>query len=474
MEASYIRCAVLAATLLSLGASYRTENFIVTAGDDQLARAVATAAETYRRDLAIEWLGQELPGWRDKCPIRVNAGPNLGAGGVTQFMFEGRQPIGWSMTIQGTPERILDSVLPHEITHTIFATHFGRPLPRWADEGACTTVEHEVERRKQHRLLYEFLTTGRGIAFNQMFAMTEYPPDVLPLYSQGYSLARFFIAQGGKQKFVKYVGDGMNTNNWPAVTRQYYGYRDLSELQVTWLEWVRQGSGPLPNTDTQIAQADRLNGVSADIATEPNAALSSTPPAAMASLQASPTTLAASSPTRGATALNDSASVTVSPLTGQLLSADAAASGPLSRPLPANAQPGTQGPVANLATAVPTAAQNGAVSLASNSTPRSATHGGSGWYARVRDQASRDASQARRAQNLTTPTTPPVTQRTPRGTPVARPQVTQQAEQVVLEWSRSSPPPAAVNPADSAPTSRSGAAQSYLLSSEQFRQSVLR
>jgi len=256
MEAHLLRAALFAATLLSLGASYRTENFIVTASSDQLARAVATAAEDFRRDLAIEWLGQELPPWRDKCPIRVHSGPNMGAGGVTQFMFQGRQPFGWSMTIQGSPERILDSVLPHEITHTVFATHFGRPLPRWADEGACTTVEHDVEKQKQHRLLYEFLTTGRGIAFNHMFAMKEYPPDVLPLYSQGFSLARFLIAQGGKRKFVDYVGHGMDTNNWPAATQKFYGFRDLSELQVTWLEWVRKGSGPLPDRETLVAQQE--------------------------------------------------------------------------------------------------------------------------------------------------------------------------------------------------------------------------
>jgi len=474
MEARYIRAAVLAATLVSLGASYRTENFIVTAGDDQLARAVATAAETYLRDLAIEWLGQELPGWRDKCPIRVNAGPNLGAGGVTQFMFDGGQPFGWSMTIQGTPERILDSVLPHEITHTIFATHFTRPLPRWADEGACTTVEHEVERRKQHRLLYEFLTTGRGIAFNQMFAMTEYPPDVLPLYSQGYSLARFFIAQGGKQKFVKYVGDGMNTNNWPAVTRQYYGFRDLSELQVTWLEWVRQGSGPVSNTETRIAQADRQNGTSAETVTDPNALLTSNPPMPMAPSSAASTTLAASSLTPRAMDSNGATSAAVSPIAGQPLTGEAAHAGAPPQTLAANTQPGPRGPSDKLAAATTTVGQSGAVPLASNSTPRSASSGGRGWYARVRDQASRDASQARMAQNITTPTTPPVTQSAARGTPVARPQVTQQAEQVVLEWSRSNQPSAPVATPDSAPASNAGAAQSYLLSSEQFRQSVLR
>ena len=75
-----------------------------------------------------------------------------------------------------------------------------------------------------------------------MFQMKEYPPDILPLYSQGYSLARFFIEQGGKPKFVEYVGEGMRTNNWTATTQKYYGFKSLSDLQLTWVEWVRKGS----------------------------------------------------------------------------------------------------------------------------------------------------------------------------------------------------------------------------------------
>ena len=49
----------------------------------------------------------------------------------------------------------------------------------------------------------------RGIAFPQMFAMREYPADVLPLYSQGYSLARYLIERGGRHKYVSFVGDGL-------------------------------------------------------------------------------------------------------------------------------------------------------------------------------------------------------------------------------------------------------------------------
>ncbi len=247
MDARLIRPLVVLSAFLSLGASYRTEHFIVTAATPQLAQEIAQYAEHYRRTLAIEWLGKELPPWSEPCPIQAQVAPNLGAGGATSFMFRGNQPFGWRMTIQGSRERVLDSVLPHEITHTIFATHFGRPLPRWADEGACTTVEHPAERRKQEQLLIQFLTTNRGIAFNKMFAMMEYPSDMLPLYSQGYALAEFFIAQGGKRKFVQYVGEGMQTNNWTATTRKYYGYESLSDLQVTWVEWIRHGrQSPIP------------------------------------------------------------------------------------------------------------------------------------------------------------------------------------------------------------------------------------
>ena len=257
--------AVLAVVCLVLSpavarcASARSQNFIVSAQTRALATEICEAAETYRRDLAIEWLGAELPPWQQPCPIEAQVHPQLGAGGATQFSFSRQgMPFGWSMSVQGSKERVLDSVLPHEITHTIFATHFGRPLPRWADEGACTTVEHVSEKHKQDRFLIEFLMTERGIPFNKMFAMKEYPPDMLPLYAQGYSLARYLIMQGGKRKYVQYVGEGMQTENWPAVTRKYYGHKDLSDLQVTWLDWVRMGSPKLQPVDGIEGRGDRM------------------------------------------------------------------------------------------------------------------------------------------------------------------------------------------------------------------------
>ncbi len=264
MDARLFRPALVAATLLvSMGASYRTQNFVVHTADARQAAAFGQAAEQYRKDLAVSWLGEALPNWSQPCPITVTVGPQLGAGGATTFVFQNGEVFGWRMTIQGSYERVLDSVLPHEITHMIFATHFRRPLPRWADEGGATTVEHSSEKAKHKQMLLQFLRSNRGIAFNQMFAMTEYPADIMPLYAQGYSLAELLIARGGRRKYVDFLADGMDDNRWSAALKKHYGIEDLGTLQNTWLAWVRDGfpaalpAPPQPETSpaTHLASA---------------------------------------------------------------------------------------------------------------------------------------------------------------------------------------------------------------------------
>ncbi|MBM4022403.1 MAG: hypothetical protein FJ284_09215 [Planctomycetes bacterium] len=247
----------LAWTGEAVAAGYRTANFVIEAPTADLARKIGDAAEQYRHTLAVEWTGRPLPRWSRPCPITAQVAPHLGAGGATSFVFDRGEVFNWTMTIQGSEERILDSVLPHEITHTVFASHFRRPLPRWADEGACTTVEHPFERARQHKMLVEFLTTGRGIAFPEMFAMREYPPDVLPLYSQGYSLARFLIERGGRHKYVAFVGDGLARDDWAAALERHYGVGDIAKLQHIWLDWVRQGC-PAPPAAVAAVQPDTL------------------------------------------------------------------------------------------------------------------------------------------------------------------------------------------------------------------------
>ncbi len=260
MDARSFRPALGAATLLlfllctSVSAQFgrrqsftaHSQNFIVFASSQPWANQVAEMAELNRRNLALHWLGKELPTWAERIPIHVESAPNLGAGGETRFLLINGNSIGnWMMSVQGTQERILDSVLPHEITHTIFATHFaplGKYVPRWADEGASTTVEHIAEKSKHQQKLHEFLRTGYGLAFNKMFSLKEYPDPILPLYAQGHSAVQFLIDQGGPQKFVKFLEEGMRTEAWNESLQEYYAYESIGQFQTMWNKWLADGS----------------------------------------------------------------------------------------------------------------------------------------------------------------------------------------------------------------------------------------
>jgi hypothetical protein len=255
MDARLIRPALLAGTLMvSMGARFQGPNFIVETADPQMAARISQAAEQYRHDLAILWLGQSLPNWAQPCMMKVQVSPYLGAGGATTFVFDQGEVFGWRMNIQGSGERVLDSVLPHEITHMIFASYFRRPLPRWADEGGATSMEHVSEKQKHRQMLIRFLQTGHGIAFGQLFAMTEYPQDVMPLYAESYSLAEYLIDHGGRRKFVGFLAEGMRDGQWAAAVQRNYGARDLPSLQNEWVDWVAKGF-PEPSRDSRVMTA---------------------------------------------------------------------------------------------------------------------------------------------------------------------------------------------------------------------------
>lgn len=226
-------------------AAVRTENFIVRAAPEY-EQPLASAAERFRRELAIDWLGYELPAWSEPCPISATIEPGLGNGGTTEFTFDQGQVFDFSMSVQGDPHEIVQVALKHEVLHTVFATHFLQPLPRWADEGACCTIEGRKENLNSHRRLVRFLQTGRGIAFDQLFEMIKYPDDILPLYDQGRSLAFFLLEHGGKRHYVDFLSAGLKDQDWQGAVASHYGYDSLGELQACWLDWVKTGSRLVP------------------------------------------------------------------------------------------------------------------------------------------------------------------------------------------------------------------------------------
>ncbi|MCP4859136.1 MAG: hypothetical protein GY903_32110 [Fuerstiella sp.] len=255
MEAPILRFSLIALSLfVSTGATFQTRNFIVTAPTAGIAEDVGKAAENYRRDLATFWLGKPLPNWHRPCKLKVRPG-SLGAGGQTTFQFVGKEVVNWNMYVQGSMERILDSVLPHEVNHTIFASHFRRPLPRWADEGAATLFEDRSEQMKQLSLLNQVIESDRElISLRNLLTMKEYPTGyrrMLILYAEGYALADFLLQQGGRQRYLKFLADGERMG-WTEEFKSNYHHGGVDSLQKNWQGWVMAGMPKLRTSKGQM------------------------------------------------------------------------------------------------------------------------------------------------------------------------------------------------------------------------------
>jgi hypothetical protein len=252
---------IVVGVLPSLGASYRTANFKVEAPTKEIARQAGDMAERHRNELAVAWLGKKLPAWESPCSVRIKITATGGGGGATSFSFDGGKVLSQDMHVEGSSlDRVLNSVLRHEIAHTIFAHHFRAPVPRWADEGAAVLAEDEAERQRHELICGQIVNQpGRAMPLGRLFNLKEYPNDVMALYAQGYAVTRFLVERGGRRRFLAFVRDGM-ADGWNAATKKHFGYADVAGLERAWLA-DRRGRGRRAELIQTIGTAYAVTGV---------------------------------------------------------------------------------------------------------------------------------------------------------------------------------------------------------------------
>jgi hypothetical protein len=240
---------VLTGVFAAMGAQFRTTNFLVEAPTPQIAQQAGQMAEHYRREKALEWLGREMPPWPEPCPLRLKVTMG-GAGGATSFAFDQGRVLGQQMNIEGSLDRLLASVLPHEVTHTVFAHFFRCPVPRWADEGGAVLSEDEIEKNRHDQLVRQILNQGRAIPLRRLFGLRDYPNDVMCLYAEGFSVANYLVAASNRPAFLNFVAHGMQYG-WDNAVQTYYHFQSVEELEQAWLSHLRSTRRPTP---TLVAQ----------------------------------------------------------------------------------------------------------------------------------------------------------------------------------------------------------------------------
>jgi RNA polymerase sigma factor (sigma-70 family) len=247
-------------------AAIEVVNFAVECSEPRSACVVAEMAELQRKQIAERWLGKELPNWGRPCTIQVTITPEpdfaKGASktsefglslhntkGVTSMTFQGDN-VGLSMTLEGPLDRLLADTLPREVTHAVLATHFGKPVPRWADEGIAIMNESPEDQNRYMHKAWDLLAGDRTMKLKNLLPMREYPNDresMLLLkgnpwlfYVQGYSLTRFLVERKERATLLGFVKDGM-VGDWNKAAMKHYGFRDLDEMEETWKKESSKG-----------------------------------------------------------------------------------------------------------------------------------------------------------------------------------------------------------------------------------------
>jgi RNA polymerase sigma factor (sigma-70 family) len=216
----------------------RTEHFVVTARSRKVAVAIGLAAERLRKELAVLWLGKELPKWPDLLPIQVKT-TSGGIGGATSFSFDKGNVLSQHMNLEGPLDALLQSSLPHEMTHVILAHAAGWPLPRWADEGAALLSESEAQRTRHLRIMAKVLDEERLIGLKKLFMLKDYPKDVMVLYAEGLSVVGYLVERGGRAKFLGFLKDGMEMG-WDEALSKHYDIATVGDLEREWLAQLRK------------------------------------------------------------------------------------------------------------------------------------------------------------------------------------------------------------------------------------------
>ncbi|HJZ58782.1 MAG TPA: hypothetical protein VKE74_27815, partial [Gemmataceae bacterium] len=195
-----------------------------------------------------------------------------------------------------------ESHVPHEVMHCVLATHFAKPLPRWADEGIAVAAEGAGEQINHDVRCRELLNAGRGIRLKTLFRMRDYPRDLMTLYAQGHSVIRFLLAspvkpgpegaveKDGKiirtfrsvpyaesvingqpvqfsaffdpgkpqQVLLAFIEIGMYKNtaeSWDRAAREVYGFDSVDALEESWVEWLKDPKSRLKSKPEPVTPA---------------------------------------------------------------------------------------------------------------------------------------------------------------------------------------------------------------------------
>jgi hypothetical protein len=184
MFRAWVLLVVFGGAVSAWGRTYRSANFQSSFPNEVESAKLVDTADRFYDSLARYWFGKPLLEQAIPIPILPTLG-EFAPNGATRSQFGPNSAFIWNISVQGSLERVLDSVIPHEVNHVVLYLHFRAPVARWADEGMASLFNAPDEKK---RLFAKLSQNPSRYSLDKLLSTVSYPDDekeVALLYAQG-------------------------------------------------------------------------------------------------------------------------------------------------------------------------------------------------------------------------------------------------------------------------------------------------
>jgi hypothetical protein len=234
-------------------------------------RAIRHELDYQRSMMAYSWVGGRIS---TRPAIKVSVvyeRAEAAAKGSSEFTLADDKLTQAAIRLSGPLSDVLTLQIPKQMTHLVLAEYFGRPVPRWLNDGFAALTESESVQAGHDAKVREQLNAGRGLRLRSLFKMTESPRDADVVTAQGHSVVQFLryrpvvsreprltfdIIDANRKPTAIYLDDRHFSHyvviefvrrgfkeGWDAAAKAVYGFESVDDMEEAWIERLKNPQG---------------------------------------------------------------------------------------------------------------------------------------------------------------------------------------------------------------------------------------
>ena len=221
-----------------------SENFTVLApAGDHLADRILEQAETLRREIALAWLGTELPVGQEFTHIHFQPEDEADRGWTLLCGPLRELPGHHRMWLETSSELALGHTLAHEMAHVVLCARFPGGMPAWVNEGIACRYDDPASVRVRQQLLADQVSRNSIPDLAALLDRRRLAAGDQQGYAAACSLTEMLLGQGSRETFLQFTAAGMH-KGWSTALRRHYGIASVADLQRQWERHLRTSAVP--------------------------------------------------------------------------------------------------------------------------------------------------------------------------------------------------------------------------------------